>query len=245
MKEFFSPEVIDEIKYYVYRLIDPRNGNTFYVGKGIGNRIFAHMKGALQFEGEEDKASEKIGLIREILRERLEVIHVIHRHGLDHDTALEVEAALIDAYAGLSNEMSGHGSRERGAMNASQIQRIYKAEAIEEITEKCIIIKIKPWSIDRYDGDTSKAIYEATRAAWKLSKTRAQNADYVLSVLNGIVKAVYTDMQWSEVKVEERIRLAFEGKEAPEDIKEKYINKRIPSEYRQQGNASPCQYVNC
>ena len=27
----FSPEVCAELKYYVYRLIDPRNGNTFYV----------------------------------------------------------------------------------------------------------------------------------------------------------------------------------------------------------------------
>lgn len=41
----FSQEVINEIGFYVYRLIDPRNGNTFYVGKGKGNRVFAHMKG--------------------------------------------------------------------------------------------------------------------------------------------------------------------------------------------------------
>lgn len=30
----FSPFVSDQLKNYVYRLIDPRNGNTFYVGKG-------------------------------------------------------------------------------------------------------------------------------------------------------------------------------------------------------------------
>ena len=34
MKEMthFSPEVCEKIEYYVYRLIDPRNGQTFYVG---------------------------------------------------------------------------------------------------------------------------------------------------------------------------------------------------------------------
>lgn len=30
----FPPEVADILKWYVYRLIDPRNGETFYVGKG-------------------------------------------------------------------------------------------------------------------------------------------------------------------------------------------------------------------
>ena len=38
MIDKFSPEVINEIGYYVYRLIDPRNGNTFYVGKGYRQR---------------------------------------------------------------------------------------------------------------------------------------------------------------------------------------------------------------
>jgi len=35
----FTTEVIDKMKFYVYRLIDPRNGETFYVGKGKGNRV--------------------------------------------------------------------------------------------------------------------------------------------------------------------------------------------------------------
>ena len=42
----FSDEVSKKLGYYVYRLIDPRNGDTFYVGKGIGNRIFAHALNA-------------------------------------------------------------------------------------------------------------------------------------------------------------------------------------------------------
>jgi len=43
----FSSEVIKKLAYYVYRLIDPRNGETFYVGKGKGNRVFHHVKGVL------------------------------------------------------------------------------------------------------------------------------------------------------------------------------------------------------
>ena len=240
----FSTEVISEIGFYVYRLIDPRNGNTFYVGKGKGNRVFAHMNGALAYEGDEDEASEKIGTIREIHQCGLNVIHVIHRHGLDSDTAHEVEAALIDAFPGLTNEAGGRGSRERGAMNALQVQNIYEAEVINDIADKCIIIKIKQWSVDRFNGSLSDAIYEATRSAWKMSMTRAKKADYVLSVMDGVIKAVFCDMQWKNHEEREG-RLEFDGKIAPDNIKLKYIDKRIPQEYRRQGLASPCLYVNC
>lgn len=43
--ELFPPEVVEKLKSYVYRLIDPRNGETFYVGKGKGNRVFSHVEG--------------------------------------------------------------------------------------------------------------------------------------------------------------------------------------------------------
>ena len=32
------------MKTDVYRLIDPRNGETFYVGRGKGNRVFSHIR---------------------------------------------------------------------------------------------------------------------------------------------------------------------------------------------------------
>ena len=42
--ESFPNEIHEALGYYVYRLIDPRNGQTFYVGKGKGNRVFSHAK---------------------------------------------------------------------------------------------------------------------------------------------------------------------------------------------------------
>ena len=45
MIDRFAPEVQKKLAYYVYRLIDPRSGQTFYVGKGRQNRVFAHAKG--------------------------------------------------------------------------------------------------------------------------------------------------------------------------------------------------------
>ena len=92
----FSKAVEERLKYYVYRLIDPRNRETFYVGKGVGTRVFAHAKGELGVS--EDELTNELKRIREIRLDGFEVTHVIHRHGMNEEMALEVEAALIDAF---------------------------------------------------------------------------------------------------------------------------------------------------
>ena len=114
----FPPDVVPKLKTYVYRLIDPRNGETFYVGKGRGNRVFAHIHDELSQEG--DELSDKLKRIREIRVAGFEVAHVIHRHGMDEATAFEVEAALMDAYPGLTNIAGGTGSSDYGAMHAQR-----------------------------------------------------------------------------------------------------------------------------
>jgi len=78
----FSPEIQERLGYYVYRLIDPRDGSVFYIGKGKGNRVYAHLNEALAYQGDEDATSAKIHQIRQIKNANLEPIHIIHRHGL-------------------------------------------------------------------------------------------------------------------------------------------------------------------
>src|SRR5256714_14850167 len=96
----FPPDVCQSLRTYVYRLIDPRNGETFYVGKGKGDRVFAHVKGASALE-DEDSSDLKSRRIRDIRDAGLEVAHVIHRHGIvNQEVAFQIEASLIDAYAG-------------------------------------------------------------------------------------------------------------------------------------------------
>jgi hypothetical protein len=124
--ESFSPDVSRKLGWYVYRLIDPRNGETFYVGKGKGNRVFSHIRAAGGLEG--DDLDNKIKRIRQIHNAGFEVAHVIHRHGMDEGTAFEVEAALIDAYPGLTNIAGGTGSNDFGAMHAKEIVGRYAAE---------------------------------------------------------------------------------------------------------------------
>ena len=50
MTEKFTEDMSRNLGHYVYRLIDPRNGRTFYIGKGQGNRVFAHVLAADKLE---------------------------------------------------------------------------------------------------------------------------------------------------------------------------------------------------
>lgn len=61
-------------KYYVYHLIDPRNGTVFYVGKGCGARIKHHERDASKFRF---LNSEKEEVIHQIWDAGLTVGHVI------------------------------------------------------------------------------------------------------------------------------------------------------------------------
>jgi hypothetical protein len=51
--DIFTEEISNKLKTYVYRLIDPRNGETFYVGKGKGNRVFYHIRAEENLDGDD------------------------------------------------------------------------------------------------------------------------------------------------------------------------------------------------
>ncbi|HDS6087911.1 TPA: hypothetical protein QH161_005135, partial [Escherichia coli] len=62
----FPSGVIEHLGWYVYRLIDPRDGSTFYVGKGKGNRVFAHMRGEVAAVDDDELLNNKLRQLREI-----------------------------------------------------------------------------------------------------------------------------------------------------------------------------------
>jgi uncharacterized protein len=234
----FPPEVIEKLKTYVYRLIDPRNGETFYVGKGKGNRVFAHIRA--EIDG--DEPGEKLKRIHEIRAAGFDVAHVIHRHGLDDSTASEVEAALIDAYSGLTNAITGSGSNEFGAMHAQEIVNKYQAVPAE-FKHRAIII-----NVNRSATETS--LYDATRYAWKIDAKKAGRAEIVIAVRYGLIIAVFIAEQWLPANADnfpgrEPVpgRFGFIGSEAPDATRRMYIGKRLPDEFRKQGAANPIKYT--
>lgn len=236
----FPIEVITELQYYVYRLIDPRNGETFYIGKGKSNRVFQHIK--CEIDLDEDDISQKLQVIRAIKNAGLNVIHVIHRHGMSEDVALEVEAALIDAFPGISNSQGGTGSNDYGPMNAIELINKYKAEEVI-FNHKALMIIINKTI-------TQDSIYNATRFAWKISIEKAKKTEIVLAVCQGIVVGVFIADEWLQATIanfpefhqDRKNRVAFNGHEAPESVQQQYMRKRIPDIYRKKGAANPIKY---
>lgn len=186
----FSAEVAGKLGAYVYRLVDPRTRRTFYVGKGRGNRVFEHARLSI----EEDEVGLRYEHIRELDAAGLSPEIVIHRHGLDDALALEVEAALIDAYADhdLTNAVRGHGG-ERGANSALRIVELYGAVPAV-ITVPAILIKIEQqW----HDGLTPEELYERTRRYWACNpEARRVPPRVAISVARGIVREVYDIERW-------------------------------------------------
>ena len=127
----FDERTIQNLKFYVYLLVNPINEEPFYVGKGKGNRIFDHIECELEEENESDKLNE----IREIKGKGLKVKHVIIRHGLNEKTAFEIESSIIDTFKYVpklqnfvrGNIQGGINSVERGLMTVSEIKGIYNA----------------------------------------------------------------------------------------------------------------------
>ncbi|MBI2708834.1 MAG: hypothetical protein HYX34_03970 [Actinobacteria bacterium] len=234
----FPPEVAEKLKTYVYRLIDPRNGETFYVGKGTGNRVFAHIREQV----DAGDPTTKLRRIRDIHLAGFEVAHVIHRHGLDDQTAFEVEAALMDAYPGLTNLTGGLGNAEFGAMHALEIVRRYAAEPAQ-FQHRALLI-----SVNRSAADAS--LYEATRFAWKISAAKARQAEVILATLQGMIVGAFVADAWLEATTENFPgrdtvpgRIGFVGTDAPDEIKRMYLGKRVPDEYRRPGAANPVKYT--
>jgi hypothetical protein len=109
-------------RFYVYELIDPRDGLAFYVGKGQRDRLLAH-------EGEARKGvcSEKCLRIRDIWDAGLEVRREVVAHFRDEQAAYDYEAERVEFYGldALTNIIPGGGS-------AATSRRRHRASAKSE-----------------------------------------------------------------------------------------------------------------
>jgi hypothetical protein len=104
-------------------------------------------------------------------------------------------------------------------------------------------------------------LYNCTRGLWRLSKQRAENAQYAFAVYKGEIKEVYKIDYWEPAKfdssefwvnkkreqgveIDPKVnegRFQFIGSIASEEIRNKYIGKIMPIAHAQ----NPIRYFNC
>jgi uncharacterized protein len=249
--------VLRRLENYVYRLIDPRNGETFYVGVGRGKRVLDHVRGTLQpaptdslgesEDGDyEDEENLKLSRIWQIRKAGLEVGHIIHRHGIpDPKIARIVEAALIDAYPGLSNRVNGHGSSDFGCRH---LEQIIHETGLPEFTPTEPLILI---SIGRSFEAEDSSVYENTRKAWRASRRNAESFRLILGHSGGVVRGVFRPTGWliatrenfPDLDADMPGRIGFFGEVADPETVQRYLGHRVPDRYRARGAANPFRYV--
>ena len=166
MTSFPQPKSIsgplsDSLAFYVYLLVDPRDGKVFYVGKGKGGRCFDHSAS--------DDGVAKASKIAEIEAAGLTPNIDIIRHGLENEAeAFLVESAVIDAFGlgNLTNIAPGHGVEKFGRTSLAELAARYMPEEAEVI-HKVIFLKIAQ---TYRKGMSAQELYEAARGVWNFNR---------------------------------------------------------------------------
>ncbi len=244
MKTEFTQAEIEALKHYIYCLVDPRNGNIFYVGKGVNNRVFMHLEEAKNSNN--DKLKHNI--IREIINQGYNVQHYILRHGIENENvAFTIESTIIDllTYPAfnkkflLTNLVAGHHQWDEGIKTVEEISQTYNCEKIKPVIgHKLLLVSLNKTYIQKNAEGiyVRNNLYECTRKYWTISPNRANNIDYVLGVYRGIVRSVLKPTsEWQHALTDDngiyfeskKNRYKIEGTMDDEEGNKLYLNKDV------------------
>lgn len=194
--ESLRPDVISQLGFYVYRLIDS-DGVTFYVGEGTGDRVHQHRKRS-DFPA--------------IYEERIVC------HGLTREEALRLEASLIAVLGleNLGNKVKGHGHAEIDR-TVPELNDVHAAPEFSlanlPADEEILFVKVRKGKYKPYDDDklyVNESYYELLQKGdgavidrisgdWRVSVPNAR-AIKKIAVLtpSGVVGRVYSVGSWSD-----------------------------------------------
>ncbi len=237
------PEVAAKLGYYIYAYLDPRTNRIFYVGKGCRKRALAHLDDVRQ-------SKKTTRIIRALKRINMSPQIDIISHGMDNEeTALRVEAALIDVLQPYANLVRGVRALQFGRTPLAELEAQYAATPVI-IKEPAILIRVN--RLYR-PAMSKKELYEATRGVWKLGKRR-NGARYAFAIYQGVVRQVYKIRNWHPAGTTQYETRAHDDVNAPgrweftgaiaSGLASRYRNRSV-RRYFQQNCQNPIVYINC
>lgn len=188
----FPPSVAEQLEYYVYGLFADDDSCPFYVGKGRRDRVFSHLRddkngNPMEAAGESlDAASaieESIGVIRRCGAKdvRLELL----RWNLGEQSALEIEATLIDVLKPRGNRARGIGTEFGRVPIEDLIERLGPVEL--PLPASCLILVVnRLWR----RGMSSQELKSIASGLWEIDPRRADRKPIVVSA-NGVVRGIF------------------------------------------------------
>ena len=171
---------------------------------------------------------------------------------MSNAAASEVEAALIDAYPGLTNKVAGFRFKEpRHTAREGDNAGVWCA-GVRELKDKLILISVAQMG-------EKWGIYEAVRGLWSISIRRVKEEKYnlVLAHIRGLVRGAYRPHEWMDGSPENfrlhdwstdrekfEKKVCFVGTEAETEVWNRYVLKRVPAKYRPKpGAQTPFRYL--
>ena len=183
MVQKFPANIHKQISNYIYAIYDPREVLPFYVGRGVGDRVFSHLKGS-----HNKVVDQRVSSLRS---QGLKPLIKILMHGLNSKQAKAAETVAIAMLGkdNLANKVLGSGS---SLTNVSPEELIHHYNAREVlIKHKAVLIIRNPWN----PSQSERYHYDLTRASWKVGKKK-DFAEYAFLVHQGVIKKVYTIANW-------------------------------------------------
>lgn len=265
----FSQATAERLQHYVYMLTDPGTGAIFYVGEGQRQRVFDHIRAALELlsAGDEDalerdetdpEGSEKLRAIARILEGgSLPGMHIVREGFVNQADAQRTEGAVIDVldYLGnlallnpLTNQQAGHG--------VTSFRTVAEVEATHGLSfdlahlpnlvagDEILCLNLNNRWPEVVDGRST--LLGITHGHWRISRRRAEGCRYVVAHAFGIVRGVFVPTGWSQS--DDGRRIFFDAQSGDDGIADARLrNRNVAGLFadggRGRGTQNPVRYV--
>jgi uncharacterized protein len=127
---------------------------------------------------------------------------------------------------------------------------MHSQEVVDRYSAEDATFNHKALLVNVNKGILENDLYEATRFARRLSKKKAEEAEIILAVQQGLIVGTFIAEEWLEARARnfegrEPVpgRFGFNGREADKSIRNQYNHKRVPDRFRKRGASNPIRYT--